>query len=181
MINSRVGSLAAAVHTVTVALLGTCAITGVLRVRRGPLLRYLAITAVLTLVVIGGARFVFAQLLQQEYTRDKVLVGMHLLHEPAPATVLKIRPQPTVQIRVRFSRGCASAACCASATCPTRPPSRSSTRKGDLVGLDIELAHRLATELHVRLEFVPVERNDLARSDLGRLLRSRHGRRGGHH
>ena len=47
VINSRVGSLAAAVHTVTVALLGTCAITGVLRVRRGPLLRYLAITAVL--------------------------------------------------------------------------------------------------------------------------------------
>ena len=34
--------------------------------------------------------------------------------------------------------------------------------KGDLVGLDIELAHRLATELHVSLEFVPVERNDLS-------------------
>ena len=35
--------------------------------------------------------------------------------------------------------------------------------KGDLVGLDVEMAHRLATELRVGLEFVPVERNDLAK------------------
>ena len=162
VINSRVGSLAAAVHTVTVALLGTCAITGVLRVRRGPLLRYLAITAVLTLVVIGGARFVFAQLLQQEYTRDKVLVGMHLLHEPAPATVLKIRPQQAVPdsrpilARVR-ERGVLRVG-----YMPDALPFSFFNEKGDLVGLDIELAHRLATELHVSLEFVPVERNDLS-------------------
>jgi len=30
--------------------------------------------------------------------------------------------------------------------------------RGDLVGFDIELAHRLASELSVRLEFVPVDR-----------------------
>ncbi len=34
VINSRVGSLVAAVHTVTVALLATCAITGHLRWQR---------------------------------------------------------------------------------------------------------------------------------------------------
>ena len=33
---------------------------------------------------------------------------------------------------------------------------------GDLVGLDVELAHRLAGELGVRLEFVPIERQRLA-------------------
>ena len=181
VINSRVGSLAAAVHTVTVALLGTCAITGVLRVRRGPLLRYLAITAVLTLVVIGGARFVFAQLLQQEYTRDKVLVGMHLLHEPAPATVLKIRPQPTVSdsrpilTRVR-ERGVLRVG-----YMPDALPFSFFNEKGDLVGLDIELAHRLAT----RAPCEPGVRAGRAQrpreSDLGRLLRSRDGRGGGHH
>jgi ABC-type amino acid transport substrate-binding protein len=33
---------------------------------------------------------------------------------------------------------------------------------GDLVGFDIELAHRLAAELGVRLELAPVERSELA-------------------
>ena len=33
--------------------------------------------------------------------------------------------------------------------------------KGDLVGLDIDLAHRLASELGVTLEFMPVERDRL--------------------
>jgi ABC-type amino acid transport substrate-binding protein len=35
-------------------------------------------------------------------------------------------------------------------------------QRGDLVGLDIELAHRLAAELHVGLELVPVARDRLA-------------------
>ena len=161
VINSRVGSLAAAVHTVTVALLGTCAITGVLRVRRGQLLRYLAITAVLTLVVIGGARVVFDRLLQQEYTKDRVLAGMHLLHQPAPATVLKALPeQPLtagrpVLARVR-ERGVLRVG-----YMPDALPFSFFNAGGDLVGLDIEMAHRLATELHVGLEFVPVDRNRL--------------------
>ena len=47
VINSRVGSLVAAVHTLTVALLVACAVTGHLRWRRGPLLSYAGITAVL--------------------------------------------------------------------------------------------------------------------------------------
>ena len=181
VINSRVGSLAAAVHTVTVALLGTCAITGVLRVRRGPLLRYLAITAVFTLVVIGGARFVFAQLLQQEYTRDKVLVGMHLLHEPAPATVLKIRPQPTVSGFASDSRAGARARRAARGLHarrapllllqrerrPGRPGYRAGAPAGD--GAPCEPGVRAGRAQRPR------------ESDLGRLLRSRDGRCGGHH
>ena len=181
VINSRVGSLAAAVHTVTVALLGTCAITGVLRVRRGPLLRYLAITAVLTFVVIGGARFVFAQLLQQEYTRDKVLVGMHLLHEPAPATVLKIRPQPTVSGFASDSRAGARARRAARGLHARRAPllvlqrERRPGRPGHRAGAPA--GDRAPCEPGVRAGRAQRPRE----SDLGRLLRSRHGRRGGHH
>ena len=162
VINSHIGALIAAVHTLAVALLGTCAITGVLRVRRGPLLRYLAITAVLTLVVIGGARVLFIQLLGQQYTRDRVLAGMHLLQQPAPATVLKVRPESTttdsrpVLARMR-ERGVLRVGYMHDAM-----PFSFFNEAGDLVGLDVELAHRLATELHVRLEFVPIERSDMA-------------------
>ncbi len=54
VINSRVGSLVAAVHTLTVALLATCAITGHLRWRRTRVVSYAGITV--ALVVVGAGR-----------------------------------------------------------------------------------------------------------------------------
>ena len=87
VINSRFGTLVAAVHTLVVAVLGTCAITGMAHVRKGPVLRYLAITALLTVAVIGGARALFAGYLRTEYSKDQVLAGMHLRRDQAPATV----------------------------------------------------------------------------------------------
>ena len=89
VINSRVGSLVAAVHTLTVALLVACAVTGHLRWRRGPLLSYAGVTAALVIVVLGGTRLLFATGLSQEYSKDKVLASMHLLHEPVDATVAR--------------------------------------------------------------------------------------------
>ena len=47
VINSRVGSLLAAVHTLTVALLATCAITGHLRWRRRRVMSYAGVTVAL--------------------------------------------------------------------------------------------------------------------------------------
>ena len=49
----------------------------------------------------------------------------------------------------RRSRPSRRARCCASATCPRRCRSRSSIERGDLVGFDVELAHRLAREMGV--------------------------------
>ena len=60
VVNSRVGSLVAAVHTLVVALLVSCAVTGHLHWRRRPLMSYAGITAVLVVLVIGGTRVLFA-------------------------------------------------------------------------------------------------------------------------
>ncbi len=161
VINARVGSLVAAVHTLTVALLGTCAITGMLQFRRARLVRYLTVTALLTLAVIGGSRVVFAGLLRPEYTRDRVLSAMHLLQQPVPAVVHRSEPPagpagaadagPTLE-RIR-ARGSIRVG-----YMPDALPFAFFNEKGDLVGLDVELAHRLAGELRVGLEFVPIDR-----------------------
>ncbi len=82
VINSRFGTLAAAMHTVTVALLGTCAMTGTLKWRQGPLLRYALVTTALTVATFGGTRLLVNTLLTPEYTRKEVLAGMQLLHDP---------------------------------------------------------------------------------------------------
>ncbi len=181
VINSRVGALVAAVHTVTVALLGTCAITGVLQVRRLPLLRYLAITVVLTVVVIGGARVVFDRLLRQEYTqgssagRDAPSPSTSASHGsqgPAGAAAAcgparsyaRARARPPAR---RLHGRCASVLFLQCEGGPGRPGRRDGAPFG----------HRAPCRPGVRAGRAQRSRE----ADLGGLLRYRHGRGGGHH
>src|SRR5204863_1896199 len=54
IVNARFGTLLAAVHTLAVALIGTCAIAGMLIVRPRRLLRLAVVTVLLTIGVLGG-------------------------------------------------------------------------------------------------------------------------------
>jgi Na+/H+-dicarboxylate symporter/ABC-type amino acid transport substrate-binding protein len=162
VINSRFGTLVAAMHTLTVALLGTCAMTGALRWDRRRMVRYLTITAILTIGVLGGARLFFGRALSHDYTKDKVLAGMQLLHQPVQAVVHKApftpaAPETGPRLDVIRRRGLLTVG-----YLPDSLPYAFFNAAGDLVGFDVELAHRLATELNVRLEFVPIDRERAA-------------------
>jgi Na+/H+-dicarboxylate symporter len=161
VINARVGTLVAAMHTLTVALLGASAISGTLQFDRRRLVRYAVTTVVLTAVVIGGTRAVFAGILRPEYTRDKVLAGMNLLHEPADAVVHRTAPAPPApEVRPVLEsvrdRGLLRVGYLRDAL-----PFAFFNAQEDLVGFDVELAHHLARELGVRLDLVPVDRAHL--------------------
>jgi Na+/H+-dicarboxylate symporter len=162
VINSRFGTLVAAVHTLTVALLGTCAMTGTLHWRRRPLVRYGVITLALTVATIGGARALFAKVAEREYTADKIVTGMRLRTQPADAVVLTAPPAPAPepaggsQLDVIRARGVLRVGYMADAL-----PFSYFNDRGELVGFDVELAHHLARELGLRLEFVPVDREAL--------------------
>jgi ABC-type amino acid transport substrate-binding protein len=118
-------------------------------------------TAALTLATIGGARFLFAQVLQHPYTKDQVLAGMQLQRGPVTAVVLREVPsapraeQGPLLDRIR-GRGILRVG-----YLPNSLPFAFFNGRGDLVGFDVELAHRLASELHVGLEFVPCDRDAL--------------------
>jgi Na+/H+-dicarboxylate symporter/ABC-type amino acid transport substrate-binding protein len=161
VVNSRLGSLVAAVHTLVVALLVSCAVTGHLRWRRGHLLSYAAITAGLIVVGIGGTRVLFANG-TQEYSKDKVLASMQLLREPVEATVALTPSPPPETLSQRspledIKERRVMRVCYLSAAMPFA----FFNQHGDLVGFDIELAHRLARELGVSLAFVPAVRTKL--------------------
>ena len=162
VINARVGSLVAAVHTVTVALLGACTIGGLLRVRRVALVRYLTVTAILTVAVLGGMRLLFAGLLRPDYSKDQVLTSMRSVQQQVAAVVHKTPPvaesidgRPTFET-VR-ARGVLRVGYSADSL-----PFTFFNSDGDLVGYDVDLAHRLARELRVTLEFRPIDRAQLA-------------------
>ena len=126
VINSRVGSLVAAVHTLTVALLVACAVTGHLRWRRGPLLSYAGLTAALVVLVIGGTRVLFADAVcprSIRRTRCWRRCTCSTNRSTPPWRARRLRHPPRT---CRRSRPSTRARCCASATCPTRCRSRSS-------------------------------------------------------
>ena len=164
VINSRFGTLVAAMHTLAVALIGTCAMTGTLRWERKPLTRYVLTTVVLTTAVIGGARVLFERALPQQYTKDQVLEGMHLLTRPVPAVVHR-EPQAVadsgggsvlddIRARGRLRVGYLTDSL----------PFAFLNERVDLVGFDVDLAHRMGAELGVTLEFVPILRESLPQS-----------------
>ena len=162
VINSRFGTLVAAMHTLAVALIGSCAMSGTLRWERRRVARYLVITVALTLVTIGGARYLFSQALPQQYTKDKVLAGMHLLSEARPAIVHRETPADAIAPGTPVLDAIKARGALRVGYLPDSLPFAFFNAKGDLVGLDVELAHRMAVELGVGLEFVAVNRDGLA-------------------
>jgi len=151
VINSRFGTLTAAVHTIVVALVGSAAVAGTMRFEPRRIVRYLVITGVLTVVVVGGLRALFRSVLPHEFKGHKIVYGMtnllehdstvvvppFALEEPSRPVLETIRSRGT--LRVGFvSR---------------RLPFVFRNGRGDLVGFDIELAHLLARDLGVKAEF----------------------------
>jgi len=163
VINSRVGSLVAAVHTLTVAVLVTCAMTGHLRWQRRRVISYAVLTAVLTMMVVGGSQLFLRTRVSNEYTKDKVLASMQLLHTPVAATIERTpasvadgdgAPAPVDAVAARGTLRVGYL--------PNALPFAFFNQHEDLVGFDVELAHRLASDMHVGLTFVPVDRVHLS-------------------
>jgi Na+/H+-dicarboxylate symporter/ABC-type amino acid transport substrate-binding protein len=165
VINSRVGTLVAAMHTLTVALLGTCAVTGAITWRRDRVGRYVLITTALTVAIVGGTRLLFASVLRPEYTKASVLAGMHLLQTSAPGVVHRSPPplpdgsDAGPQLGIMRARGTLRVG-----YLPDALPFSFFNERGELVGFDIDLAYRLAAELGLRVEFLPIDRRVLAES-----------------
>ena len=116
---------------------------------------------ILTVALIGGARMLFGRAVNREDAKDKVLAGMHLLHQPVEAVVHRTPLAATTEERgprldVIRRRGVLSVGYLDDSL-----PYAFFNAAGDLVGLDVELAHRLASELQVRLEFVAINRDRL--------------------
>ena len=163
VINSRFGTLLAAVHTLTVALLGTCAVVGTITWQPRRIVRFAAATAALAIVVLGGGHALFATVLTPQYRKDEVLAGMNLLAPRAGVAVRWIEaeaaelPSAESTLAAIRARGALRVGVLEDSL-----PFAFANQHGDLVGLDIDLAYRLAADLGVGLELVQVSRDHMA-------------------
>ena len=171
VINSRFGALVAAVHTIAVALLGSAAVAGTMRFDSRRIIRYLVITAVLAVVIVGGLRVTFRTWLHHEFKGTEAVYGMtnliadepvRIAGPPAAAeglavTLAGIQARGTV--RVGFVE--------------PRIPFVFRNARQELVGFDVELVKLLTRELGVQPELVEWQPGELldaiamGRSDIG--------------
>jgi Na+/H+-dicarboxylate symporter/ABC-type amino acid transport substrate-binding protein len=165
VITGRFSILVGVMNLLVFSLVGTCAITGSLTINWTTLARYLAVTVLLTAAVIIGLRIFFSQYAQISYKKDEVIASMHLLKEPAPSIVHREIPPVTETTKTDNTstldtikeRGVLKVGYQGDYL-----PLSFFNASGDLVGFDVELAHKLARELGVRLEFVPFQWGEVA-------------------
>lgn len=174
VLNSRFGTLAAAVNMVVLGVVGTYAMSGRLQLSGLRIFRFAVVTAGLTAATILGLGFTLRALGGGSYAGARLAGEMGLLR-PAleDAVVLKelpsepsARPRPeasileTVRANGRIRVG----------FIPEQRPYSHVNLKGDLVGFDVEMAYALARELGVTPEFAPVGREDFeAALETGRV------------
>lgn len=159
--SGRFGTLLAAMHVLVLALLGACAMTGRLTLYKRKLLQSTAISVILTLIVIGGIRFLFV-MLEPAYTKYQTFVEMEMLHDPVRAEISTSPTSPLhgsrrPRLEVIRERGILR-------VCYFKDdlPYAFVNAAAHLVGFDIEMAHLLAKDLNVAVEFVRIDRANIA-------------------
>ena len=157
VVNSRFGTLLSAVHALTIALIGTCAVAGLIRYDTKKLIRFITITAILSVATIGGTRLAAERFAARPYDLDKVLDTMYAVKNrgrvTVPASPAPLRPLTGSLVdRVRARHMLRVGYFVDSL------PFTFTNRNGDLVGFDVEMAQQLAHDVGVGLEMVEVPR-----------------------
>ena len=164
LVGARFGTLLAAMYTLILAVLGTCAVRGLLQVRWTRLRRFVALTAVLTVCAIGATRLFFERVIRHQYRESQIFVQMDLMRQQAPVAVHESSlPEPPFHdprqsrlIEIR-ERGYIRVGHFQDAL-----PFVFRNQAGKLVGFDVEMAYRLAQDMQVKLELVRIDRAQIA-------------------
>jgi len=161
IVTGKFDSMAAAMSLFALALVSAAAVTGFLRWDARRLIGHGLIAVIIVAVALVGTRTLLASSIDTLYRKDRLLTGMHLTRSPVAVIVRdstrapagdptlgleRIRQRGT--LRVGFVRD--------------QLPFAFYNLRGDLVGMDVELAGLLARDLGVpSVEFIAARRQDL--------------------
>ncbi|UCG89089.1 MAG: cation:dicarboxylase symporter family transporter [Gemmatimonadota bacterium] len=157
----RLGAMLAALHIIVLGIIGTLAVNGQLRITTASVLRYLGVSALIIALLIGGLRTYFDLFVPNKSRRDAVLASMHQMDSRVDVTIrVALRPaDPEAsggrgRLETILDRGVLRVG-----YRPELVPCSFTNQAGQLVGFEVEMAHLLAEDLGVTLEFSPVSGN----------------------
>ena len=131
VVNSRFGAMTSAMHTLVVAVLGTCLVTGRIELRRAALARYVLVSLVLVAAAVLGTRAVLARILPDPARAADVSARSRRGHR-SPRRPCCGLPRPRPSRRSPPGAGSprsSPAASCGSGSTTTRCPGPTSTRR----------------------------------------------------
>jgi ABC-type amino acid transport substrate-binding protein len=149
---------------IALVLLSASATAGLIRVRWLPLVRYVGVTLLLTLGVVGLVRLSY-EARGREYEGYAVFIDMKPRLAQANMRVLDAPPKtlPPVDLDVPTLDRIRQRGFLRAGFTRDRLPHVFRNAENQLVGFDVEMLHQLALELGVDLEMVQVEFEDLPR------------------
>ncbi len=163
----RFAMMVAVMHVFVLAVLTTCSVTGHLSIKPRKLLLYaIGSTLIVTVTIFASYKFLNATV-DRTYTKDNVFVGMHAQKDPLPAIVHKnsssVEPRlPAAgKSRIDLIQEQGSIRVC---YLKDHLPYVFRNTSGQLVGYDVGMAHALARDIGVDLEFVPTEMQNMAQT-----------------
>lgn len=168
IVNSRMASLVAAMNLVAIAIVGAYAMNNGFKISRARVMRSLLLMLAGLIATIMATALYFNTMVNTEYKADLVVMEMesqvqvdveetvHLLKQPKALQETKLN-QSRLQIiternvlRVGYR--------------PNHMPYSYFNAKGKLVGFDVDAMRILASELGVKLEFIPVVTDDITQA-----------------
>jgi Na+/H+-dicarboxylate symporter len=158
-----ISDLVGAMHLLAFTALTVCAMAGQIRFNHGKVLVLLIVTVLVGGAMIMGTRTVLVAASVEARGKEEIVGGMNPMLPKVPETVvLGSSPNPVPlkpgqsRLERMHERGVIRVGFRHDAL-----PFSFFNLQGDLVGLDIEMAHSLASDLGVSIEFVPVVLADL--------------------
>ena len=154
----RFGAMLAALHIIVLSVIGTLALCGRIELRSAPLLRYAVITTSLLFALVLALRAYFLLFVPDPPPRDQVLTDIQLMEQRVPASIESTLPEASVT-RLAGTRldHILREGVLQVGYRPSNLPCSFLSSPEELVGFDVEMAHILAEDLGVRLQFVPFE------------------------
>lgn len=162
----RFGVLLAAMHTLVIAILGTFAMAGRLKFQWRKLAWYGVVSIMLVVGSLGAVRLLFTVGFEPVYTKYRSFIEMDLLGEGVPSTVQTTISDVPLSVSTTKSRleTILERGHLRVGYFKDHLPFAFTNAHSQLVGFDIEMAHRLAKELDVTLEFVLLDKEKMAKS-----------------
>jgi Na+/H+-dicarboxylate symporter/ABC-type amino acid transport substrate-binding protein len=164
VINGQFGSATAAMHTLTLAILGSHFMAGRTHVSRARLLGFVGVTVVVVGAFLAGSRVLLARVLPEPesaataFDRLRVsgawgrLASVVAAGEADPAD----ETPPVGQRLDAILKRSVLRVCVA----PDAVPWSFVNGRGEVVGFEMDIAHAVAVQLHTRLWFVTVDRTE---------------------
>jgi Na+/H+-dicarboxylate symporter len=162
--STRISDAVGAMHLFAFSVLASCAMAGMVQIRWRQLAAVGLSVGAVALLVLGGVRMHLGSVMRGAADEPAPIDAMTYRRSQAPHTVLdhaSPNPVPLGEGQSRLARIKESGVIRVGFD-PEALPFAYFNAAGELVGFDVEMAHRLALELGVAIEFVPFHLETLA-------------------